>query len=142
VSLKLPYKKYPTPFAKCGFYYSASVPVNIALPAKNSLRSKRFDAIIDSGASSCLFHVSIGHAIGLEIEKGVHTQTLGIAGAMDIYVHEIALYAPGGIIITNAGFSKDLPLAGLLGMEGFFENFHITFDTIALRVELERLYQA
>ena len=101
MSLKLPYKKYPTPFAKCGFYYSASVPVNIALPAKNSPRSKRFDAIIDSGASSCLFHASIGHAIGLEIEKGVHTQTLGIAGAMDIYVHEIALYAPGGIIIFD-----------------------------------------
>jgi hypothetical protein len=79
VSLKVPYKKYPTPFAACGFFYSASIPVNIALPAKNSPRSKRFDAIIDSGASSCIFHAAIGQAIGLDIEKGELTQTMGIA---------------------------------------------------------------
>jgi Aspartyl protease len=120
VSLKLPYKKYPTTLTKCGYFYSASIPVNIALPAKNSPRSKRFDAIIDSGASTCLFHASIGEAIGLDIEKGDLTQTMGIAGGLQIYVHDISLYAPEGIIMTRAGFSRDLPLAGLLGMDGFF----------------------
>jgi hypothetical protein len=142
VSLKVPYKKYPTTFTKSGFFYSASIPVNIARPEKNSPRSKRFDAIIDSGASNCLFHASIGEAIGLDIEKGELTQTMGIAGAMQIYLHEISLYAPGGIIATRAGFTKDLPIAGMLGINGFFENFRVTFDPIALRVELERLYQA
>jgi len=61
---------------------------------------------------------------------------------MNIYVHEISLCAPGGIIATRAGFTKDLPIAGLLGMAGFFENFRVTFDATALRVELERIYQA
>jgi len=142
VSLKVPYKKYPTTYAESGYYYSASVPVSIALPAKSSPRSKRFDAIIDSGASSCIFHASIGRAIGLDIENGQLTETLGVAGATRIYLHDISLYAPGGIIATRAGFSDDLPIAGLLGMAGFFENYKISFDPIALQCELERLYQA
>jgi len=142
VSLKFPYKKYPTSIAKCGFYYSASIPVNISLPNKNSSRSKRFDAIIDSGASSCLSHASIGQAIGLDVERGEMTQTLGIAGAMQIYVHEVFLYAPGGVIATRAGFTRDLAIAGFLGMEGFFENFKVLFDPTELTVELDRIHQA
>jgi hypothetical protein len=45
-------------------------------------------------------------------------------------------------VLARAGFSDSLPIAGLLGMAGFFENFNITFDPIALCVELERLYRA
>jgi hypothetical protein len=142
VSLKIPYKKYPAPQTPGGFLYAASIPVNIALPAKNAPRSKRFDAVIDSGASGCLFHASIGRAIGLEIEKGEMTQTMGVAGSSNIFLHDISLYAPGGIIATRAGFSDDLPLAGLLGMAGFFEHFKIVFDPIAHCVELERLFRA
>jgi hypothetical protein len=142
VSLKLPYRKYPAPNAPGGFCYAASVPINIALPAKNSPRSKRFDAIIDSGASACLFHAAIGRAIGLEIEKGKKDQALGITGAQDIFLHEITLYIPGGPIQTLAGFSDSLSIAGLVGMSGFFEHFKIVFDPTALRVELERIFHA
>ena len=68
VSLKLPYKKVPD--GKGGFGYYAVVPVNIALPTTNAPRSKRFEGIIDSGASRCVFHAQIGRAIGLDIKKG------------------------------------------------------------------------
>lgn len=140
MSLKFPYKKYPDPQAPSGFYYAASVPVNIALPTKNSPRSKRFDAIIDSGATTCVFHASIGRAIGLDIEKGQPTQTQGVAGPCKIYLHDISLYIPGGVVATRARFLDELPLAGLLGMVGFFEHFRITFDPTAFCVELERLH--
>lgn len=142
MSLKVPYQKYPDGQARGGFFYAATVPVSIALPAKNSVRSKRFDAIIDSGASQCIFHAGIGRAIGLDIEKGEKVFTNSIQGATAIYLHDISLYAPGGIVAARAGFSDALPLAGLLGMSGFFEYFRITFDPIALRVELDRLYSA
>jgi hypothetical protein len=142
VSLSIPYKKYPAPTAPGGFFYAASIPVNIALPAKNAPRSKRFDAIIDSGTSGCLFHASIGRAIGLQIEKGEPKQTMGVAGPANLFVHEIAIYIPGGPITTQAGFSDSLPIAGLLGMLGFFEHFKVVFDPTARRVELERLYCA
>jgi hypothetical protein len=142
VSLKFPYKKYPDPQARDGFFYSATVPVNIALPAKTLPAQNDSDAVIDSGASQCIFHSSIGRAIGLEIEKGKVMTTNGIEGPTNIYMHDVSLYAPGGIVPAYAGFSDALPIAGLLGISGFFEHFLITFDPIALHVELERLHQA
>ena len=51
-------------------------------------------------------------------------------------------YDPGGSIALCAAFSPDLPIAVLLGMRGFFENFKITFDPTTLQCELERLYAA
>jgi len=140
VSLKVPYKKLPD--GKGGFGYVAMVPVNIALSTKNAPRSKRFEAIIDSGASRCIFHAQIGRAIGLEIEKGEIESTLGIAGPTETYLHDISLYAPGGIIAVRAGFSANLPVAAVLGFMDFFAHFRITFDPTALHCELERLYQA
>jgi hypothetical protein len=140
VSLKIPYKKFPD--GKGGFGYYAAVPVNIALPTKNAPRSKRFEAIIDSGASRCVFHAEIGKAIGLDIPTGESESTLGIAGPTPIYLHDVSLYAPGGIIAIRAGFSADLPVAGILGMRGFFDAFKITFDPIALHCELERVHKA
>jgi hypothetical protein len=91
VSLKVPYQKYPDPQAIDGFFYAAAIPVSIGLPAKNSPRSKRFEAIIDSGASQCIFHASIGRAIGLDIEKGRSATTQGIAGPVKLYLHDISL---------------------------------------------------
>ena len=64
-----------------------------------------------------------------------------MAGAVNLFVHDVTVYIPGGPVIAQAGFSDDLPIAGLLGMHGFFEHFKIVFDPTELRVELERLYQ-
>jgi len=141
VSLKLPYLKYPDARTG-GFFYAAVIPVHIALPAQNAPRSKRFEANIDSGASFCHFHSQIGRAIGLEIEKGVETETQGISGPTKIFLHDISLYLPGGIVTTCAGFSDRLPVSGLLGMTGFFEHFKVIFDPTALRCELERIFRA
>ena len=116
--------------------------VNIARPAKNAPRTKRFEAIIDSGASRCVFHASIGKYIGLEIEKGSVEETVGISGTCKTYLHEVALYVPGGIVNIRAGFCEDLPIAGLLGMNGFFDHFMVIFDPTAQRCELERLFLA
>src|SRR3989442_568043 len=87
VTLKIPYKKYPLHGG--GVTYSAIRSVNIALPAKNAPRTKRFEAVIDSGASRCIFHASIGRFIGLEIERGPVEETLGITGVSAPCLHDI-----------------------------------------------------
>ena len=142
MSLKVPYKKYPCTYAPDGFFYAAVLPVNIARSEKNAPRSKRFEAVIDSGASQCVFHANIGRAIGLEIEKGEPAITNGIAGATEMFLHDVSLYLPGGIVVTRAGFTDKLPLAGLLGMTGFFDHFRITFDPVSLHAELDRFHRA
>jgi len=142
VNLTVPYKKFPDPSGAAGVAYYAAIPVSIALPAENSPRSRRFEAIIDSGATNCIFHADIGKAIGLDIVKGDPLRTLGITGPTSVYVHDVSLYAPGGIIAIRAGFSADLPIAGLLGMKGFFDQFKIIFDATALACTLERIHKA
>jgi len=139
VILKLPYKALPTQHVGVG--YSAILNVQIALPAKNSPRTKRFEAMIDSGATRCFFHSSIGQQIGLDIKRGRLEEIMGINGTGNrSYLHDIALYVPGGPVQITAAFSDELPLAGLLGMEGFFEYFRVTFDPTAKQCELKRLH--
>jgi hypothetical protein len=106
------------------------------------MRSKRFESIIDSGASRCIFHADIGRSIGLEIEKGTVEETLGVSGIPNkTYLHKVVLYVPGGPLEVLASFSDDLPVAGLLGIKGFFENYRIVFDPILRQCELERIHR-
>jgi hypothetical protein len=141
LSIKLPFKKYPRPNG--GFDQFAVVSINISLPGKNAPRSKRFEAIIDSGACRCTFHSGIGKAIGLEVDKGEVEETYGVSGEpTTVHLHDIHLHAPGGIIPIRAAFTEKLPVAAILGMDGFFNHFRVTFDPTAQRCELERIYQA
>jgi hypothetical protein len=61
---------------------------------------------------------------------------------MEVFLHEVTIYIPGGPITTVAGFSDQASVAGLLGMLGFFEHFKILFDSTYLRVELDRHFRA
>lgn len=67
--------------------------------------------------------------------------TSGIGGNEKIYLHDITLYIPGGATVIKAGFKEQLPVAGLLGMAGFFEHFKILFDGPAQCCSLERVYK-
>ena len=68
-------------------------------------------------------------SIGLNIQAGEEDETTGVSGQRTkIYLHNVSLYIQGQIIKIRAGFTGELPLAGLLGRIGFFEHFKITFD--------------
>ena len=137
-SVKVPYKKYPSP---SGFSYRAVLDVYISLPSKNSIRSKKLEAVIDSGAND--FHAQVGEKVGFDVKSGKSTETYGVDGkASTIYFYDLYLFAPGGIIQINGAFSYDLPVIAILGMSGFFDHFKITFDPTSRRFELELVYQA
>jgi hypothetical protein len=141
--LNFPYKSYP--LRKGGQDWCAILNVQISNPAKHSPPTKRFEALLDSGASRCLFHSNFGTAIGLDIEKGEVEETVGVSGKPTItYLHPISLHVMGSIIKITAGFSDDLPLGGLLGRAGFFENFKVTFDPSSdpPGFDIERIYKA
>jgi len=141
--LKYPYKSYPDP--KGGYDWWAVINVQIANPAKHSPPTKRFEALLDSGASRCVFHASLGSAIGLDFQRGEVEETVGVSGTPTItYLHSVLLYVDGGIVKVRAGFTDRLPLGGLLGRKGFFENFKVTFDPSSEPpgFELERIHKA
>lgn len=142
--MRFPYKTYPD--NKGGFDWWALLPVQISNPAKHSPPTKRFEALVDSGASRCIFHASLGRAIGLNIEKGEHDQTVGVSGKPTvIYLHNVSLHVPGGHILKiKAAFTAELPMAGILGRNGFFEHFKVLFDPSGTTAgfEIERFYAA
>lgn len=89
-----------------------------------------------------MFHSSIGRALGLDIERGLREETLGVSGSSVGYIHTVNLFLPEGPIRIKASFSDEVPIAGLLGMSGFLDHFRITFDSRAQYCELERLFIA
>jgi hypothetical protein len=141
--VRFAYKNYPR--YKGVDDWAAALPVQVSNPAKHSPPCRKFEAVIDSGASLCLFHSSIGMGIGLNVEKGELDETVGVSGVPTrIYRHTIFLHVVGNIFKIRAGFTNQLPLAGLLGRVGFFEYFKITFDPSSNPpgFDLERVYRA
>jgi hypothetical protein len=142
--LRFPY--HISPSRKGSPDWLALLPVQISNAAKHSPPTKRFDAMVDSGASQCIFHSSIGRAIGLAIEKGEENRTVGVSGdATKIYMHDVSLHIPGGHVLKiRAAFSDDLPLAALLGRRGFFEHFKVSFDPSGASpgFDIERIHRA
>jgi inhibitor of KinA sporulation pathway (predicted exonuclease) len=55
------------------------------------------------------------------------------------YLHDITLHVFGGPIKIRAGFEEALPIAALLGMNGFFQHFNVTFEGSNQRCVLDRI---
>jgi len=114
----------------------------------NHKPTKRFEAIVDSGAGSCLFHASIAEAFGLKVDS-VQPEPLGgvVGGAKgSVFYHQVKLVVPGGgsPIKITAGFSHQLSIGALLGRHGFFEHFTVIFDSCAVppSLSIERFHRA
>jgi hypothetical protein len=93
--------------------------------------SKRFEAIVDSGAPTCLFHGIIGKALGMKVESGEEGPLGGVVAkaTSKVYYHPINLkFSDQLISIPRAGLSYDLSVGAILGRQGFFDNYIITFD--------------
>jgi len=89
-----------------------------------------------------MFHSDLATFLGLDLMSGQQELTQGIGGPETTYVHEVALYLPGGPVKIRVAFKERLPLAGLLGMSGFFEFFKVTFDSDLKICEIERTHNA
>ena len=114
--------------------------VQIAFAVPNAPRTKRFEAIIDSGATRCLFHSELATYLGIDLKSGLLEITNGIGGEEQVWLHDVTLFIPGGPVKIRAGFKESLPVAGLLGTTGFFDHFNVTFEAYSKQCVLERVY--
>jgi hypothetical protein len=99
-------------------------------------------ALIDSGADLCLFHSSIGRALGIDIENGrkIMFKTLS-PEEVPVYVHPIHLFLKGepGIDLEIGFLERDLIAdGGLLGQEGFFDHFDVRFQRWQNAIHIQR----
>ena len=91
----------------------------------------RFQAVIDSGSPWCLFPTAIGDHLGIKISEGVESVIGGIlkGDTEAIYFHKIKIRVENNWDIpVMAGFTKKLAITGILGRNGFFDNFTVKFD--------------
>ena len=93
--------------------------------------SKKFDALLDSGADSSLFNLEIAQALNIDLSKAKPASFTGISGS-------IKGYRIDNLKIKVEGFAEsieiptcfvDSPSVGvLLGQEGFFDLHRIKFE--------------
>ncbi|HZL25318.1 MAG TPA: retropepsin-like aspartic protease [Acidobacteriaceae bacterium] len=114
----------------------------MSLCAPNSPRTRKFEAIIDSGATRCVFNADLAKYLGLVLKDGIREMTTGISGSQEVWLHDVMLHVHGGPVKIRAAFQEGLPTIGLLGMSGFFEHFTITFEFASKECTLERIYHA
>lgn len=117
-------------------YQGAWYPV---IPVHMSFGAKRLFtlALVDSGASVSFFRPEIAEALGVAF-KGRRTSRLGTAkGAVDIAMSRVMLTVAGRRFQTTIGFSAE-PSApfNIIGRDGFFTEFQVTFDDKARRLSL------
>lgn len=95
--------------------------------------------LLDSGADSCIFDTQIGNMLGLDIKSGRVEEFQGIApSSVPAYFHKIK-YQIVGIDVKyemEASFMDNLTGGGLLGQEGFFDNFTIKFERASNKFEI------
>ena len=138
--LRIPYETFADGY---GGSYSTVLPwVRLGTPHERLPLTRQFQAVVDSGASRCMFNAAMLRPLGLQLEAGRRELTTGISGDQLVWVHPVKLFVGGSPMLIEAAFQEDLPVAGLLGMEGFFEHFIVTFDSLARECQLDRIYRA
>ena len=90
-----------------------------------------YEALIDSGSDFNVFDAGIADVLGVNLTSGHKRQILGI-GAQKLkgYEHIIDIRVAGKKYETKIIFSRHIPpnSYGILGQQGFFDNFEVKFD--------------
>lgn len=101
-------------------------------------RKKDFLALIDSGASTCVFRKEVAESLNIMIEKGKLTYLGGVGGHIKGYIHEIQVEVAGKQFLSPIVFSHEYFVSfNLLGRDSFFKNFTITFQESSHQVKLD-----
>ncbi len=95
--------------------------------------SKKFNALIDSGADYSLFNIQVAKLAGLDLSKAEICPFVGIGGKQEIPAYlledvEIKLEGINQKIKIPVGFIDSESVGLLLGQEGFFDNYRIKFE--------------
>jgi len=97
------------------------------------------DGLIDSGANISVFREEIAECLEIVIEDGDEILLQGLGGRIVGYIHELRVRVDDEEFPCKIVFSKELTVGlNILGREGFFEYFQVTFNEAAKEVILEK----
>ncbi len=87
-------------------------------------------ALVDSGATISLFHTGIAEDIGINLKDAEQAYLAGIGGYVRAYIKEqvrVSIEGLGDITIPIAFTEHITSDIAILGRQGFFDTFEITF---------------
>lgn len=100
-----------------------------------------YEVLIDSGADLNVFGYQVGEYLGIDPTGGrVATMTGATGEPQDFYIHPVVIEVAGQAFEVQAGFAKaidDKPY-GIVGQQGFFDFFEITFNLEREQIELRQ----
>ena len=98
------------------------------------------DALIDSGANISVFREEIAECLEIVIEDGEEILLQGLGGRIVGYIHELKVRVDDEEFPCKVVFSKELTVGlNILGREGFFEYFQVTFNERGKEVILVKI---
>lgn len=89
-----------------------------------------YEALIDSGADYNIFDAAIADILNIKLTSGKKRQIIGLGGQkIKGYEHSVILKLSNHSYNTFVVFSKEIPPNswGVLGNQGFFDHFKISF---------------
>lgn len=125
------------PYVNDWGFFMPIIPVTL----RRGESSVRAEALVDSGAASCIFNAQFATALGIvDIEAGAQVQFQGISGGpLNGFVHTVTLEIGGNRFHdVDIAFSREMPdnAVNILGQEGFFELFPVKFTLRKQEIEL------
>ncbi|HLC80675.1 retropepsin-like domain-containing protein [Candidatus Woesearchaeota archaeon] len=108
-----------------GKFYPA-IPVIL----KVNEREIKIHAIIDSGSEISLFDKNLAERLGINYQLTRDIKNMnGVSGRLLVYIHQLTITVGDKTFSCRIGFFDERTTShNLLGRQGFFENFKITFD--------------
>ena len=105
-----------------------SYPV-IPLHIRNKNGERDLEALVDSGALMSTFGAEVANKLGVKIENGERRISIGTAGKIEVFIHEVEIKVFDKWFPCKVAFSKELRTKfNLLGREGFFDQHLVTFN--------------
>jgi hypothetical protein len=102
----------------------------IGNPLHSGFVGPESEFLVDSGSTECIFDSGLLKPIGIKFENGIPSEAMGFSGKVEVraFAHTVNLFLEDQIINIQASFVSNLPIAGILGRRGFFEQFKVLFD--------------
>lgn len=132
--MKFKFHKITSPY---GNIFTPLVDIKLKNP-KTGDTTPRYPSLVDSGANSSVFHAPMAELINIDVTTGQKRPLRGIMAQAGIqYIHRILIVIDEMKVEYNAevGFTYDFVSDienifpyGILGQNGFFDQFKIKFD--------------
>jgi predicted aspartyl protease len=101
-------------------------------------RNVKTYALLDSGSTISVFRNEIAEDLGIGTRGGKEQILQSANGLIKVYVYALTVEINDERFDMNVGFSSDLITSfNILGREGFFDRFRITFDEEHRKIMIE-----